>query len=176
MHLTDYKVTFRQTSELSSDDVSNIFRIKDQHWKYGIKSQENWFNNNIDSKDIHLLIYRGNELLAYSNLVNIKVTIDGCSLNAFGLGNVCVSIEHSKCGLGSILVSFANLFLKSRESLGLLLCKNSLISFYEFNKWRVLECKELIVSGSLSDSVLMCFNKETGIAGFPNTIMINRCF
>ena len=40
------KMNFKSiiSKKLSSNDVNNICRIKNTHWKFGIQNQRNWFN------------------------------------------------------------------------------------------------------------------------------------
>ena len=38
------------TDKLKKNDIQNICKLKNSHWKYGIKSQLKWFQMNMKEK------------------------------------------------------------------------------------------------------------------------------
>ena len=42
--------------------------LKDRQWKFGLKSQIEWYNKNIKDYDIHNLLYIGTKLIGYTSL------------------------------------------------------------------------------------------------------------
>ena len=38
-------------------EIKKIFKLKNTHWNYGIKSNLNWFKNKDKNKDIHNMLY-----------------------------------------------------------------------------------------------------------------------
>ena len=51
--------------KLKKKQIKEICLLKDKEWKFGIKSQLNWFNKNIKN-DIHNLFYFNAKLVGYS--------------------------------------------------------------------------------------------------------------
>ena len=45
------------TKKLKKKEILSICKLKNTYWKYGVRSQINWFNENIQDNDIHNLAY-----------------------------------------------------------------------------------------------------------------------
>ena len=45
--LANYNLLSVNSSKLSKAQINSICKLKDKQWKYGIKSQINWYNKNI---------------------------------------------------------------------------------------------------------------------------------
>ena len=56
------------TKKLKKNEILSICRLKNTQWKYGLKSELNWFNENIKDKDIHNLAYFKKRLVGYGLL------------------------------------------------------------------------------------------------------------
>ena len=50
------------TKKLGKKEILAICRLKNTHWKHGIRSQINWFHKNIKANDIHNLAFLRNFL------------------------------------------------------------------------------------------------------------------
>ena len=57
-----------KTKKLKKRQVLDIIELKDQHWKFGLKSQLLFFKKNFKSYDIHNLFYLSNILIGYTAL------------------------------------------------------------------------------------------------------------
>ncbi len=57
-----------KTLQLSKNKVTEICRLKDSQWKFGIKSQHQWFKDNVEKNDIHNLLYIKSKLIGYTLL------------------------------------------------------------------------------------------------------------
>ena len=56
------------TKKLRKKEILSICKLKNTHWKYGIKSQVDWFNENVQDNDIHNLAYLKERLVGYVSL------------------------------------------------------------------------------------------------------------
>lgn len=155
---------FVEHAQLTNDELILITKLKEQHWNYGLNSQIDWMKKNLQAEDTHLMgAFEGeSEIIAYLSLVHVNVDFDGCVDIYMGLGNVCVSNNYSHCGLGSELVEQANDFIRMNSQKGILLCKNTLIDFYQKNRWILLDYLRSEVSNKE-------YKKE--IMLFPNTLV-----
>ena len=63
-----YELISKTTSLLSKKEIKNICILKDTQWKYGIKSQLNWYKKNIKKEDIHNLLFINSKLIGYTLL------------------------------------------------------------------------------------------------------------
>ncbi len=75
------KLISKSTKELSTNNIKEICRLKDTQWKFGLKSQRNWFKNNVQSYDIHNCFYIRNLLIGYTLLKKRKLEISGKKMN-----------------------------------------------------------------------------------------------
>jgi hypothetical protein len=57
-----------KTKKLKKKQVLDIVKLKDQHWKFGLKSQLLFFKKNFKSYDIHNLFYLSKILIGYTAL------------------------------------------------------------------------------------------------------------
>lgn len=161
---------------LSETDLLRVAKIKDQHWSYGIDSQIEWMRKNVMDEDIHLIAEsderKSSEIRAYATLSKINIGIDGKEYVVIGIGSVCVGKEFLNCGLGKALILEANKFIKDNKSLGILLCKDKLVSFYEKCNWQILNYKVAEVAGAPFENKIMLLGGMDSCA----KIVIDRNF
>lgn len=145
-------------SEASKELLESIANIKSIRWQYPLEKQLQWMNDNLQQNDVHLLVYFENNLIAYTNFVNVEVIINDVPTQFMGIGNVCTS-ESGK-GYGDILMNAINNSINQNNWNGILLCKDSLVSYYEKYNW-ILISIDLIQSESLKMINTMFFNFAT---------------
>lgn len=124
-------------TEITDIDIKEIIEIKSFSWPYSYENQLNWLNENLKAGDVHLLLKKGNNTVAYLNLINIDLEFNNNSFKALGVGNVC-STEKGK-GYGNELMKQANQYLQNENRIGLLFCKKGLINFYQKVGWKKIE-------------------------------------
>ena len=61
-------ITSKPTKKLSKDEIKKICILKNSWWKFGFKSQLNYFKNNIKPNDLHNCLYINNQLIGYTLL------------------------------------------------------------------------------------------------------------
>ena len=63
-----FKKSEIKSKNLKKREILKICNLKNEHWKYGIKSQKNWFFQNCKKNDIHYLVFFKNNLIGYLHL------------------------------------------------------------------------------------------------------------
>lgn len=130
-------------SDLARSDLLRIAELKNQHWPYGIDSQIGWIKENILDGDAHLIGEDETDgeapIKAYITLSQLQVDIDSKHYKAIGIGGVCVDKGLMNRGLGRVLVTEANRVIQDNNCLGILLCKDGLVAFYEKCRWNLLK-------------------------------------
>ena len=63
--MKNLEIKSAKTTKLKKKEILSICKLKNTEWKYGLKSQINWFNQNIKDNDIHNLAYLGKDLVGY---------------------------------------------------------------------------------------------------------------
>ena len=123
-----FKLSIFRHCEISFSNLNEIVKIKTKAWNYSFQEQKLWIENNLCSNDIHILLLRDNEYVAYLNLIDIEIFIDNIHFKGYGVGNVC-SIEKGK-GYGKELMKLLNNKIIEENRVGLLFCKDNLVDFY----------------------------------------------
>jgi len=150
--------------DLTMADGLRIAYLKEQHWPYGLESQILWMRDNIALDDVHLMGEKqdGDKIVleAYITLSNLTVTIDNQQIDCIGVGGVCVdkTIQHS--GIGRLLMQEAEMYITKQGRLGILLCKESLVSFYKKCGWKLVQYKSASVAGINYEHNIMLLGKN----------------
>ena len=131
-----YKTQIIKHSDISDSLLNEICRLKAVRWNYSIDEHKKWIEKNIQSDDIHLLIFDESELVAYMNFVFIEATLNKDKAQFIGIGNVCTN--RSGQGLGNKLMNEANQFIGDNDYRGLLVCKEKLVDFYKRFNWNTV--------------------------------------
>lgn len=151
-----FKIEFVLHENVTSNQLDEIIIIKSIAWPYSYESQLNWINSNLANKDIHVLLYLNNTLIAYLNLICIVFQINKMKKHGYGIGNVC-SKEKGK-GFGKEIISRINIYLIDTNKIGLLFCRDLLVPFYNQNNWKVIEKDKLTLEFDKESIETMIFN------------------
>ncbi|SCZ81192.1 GNAT family N-acetyltransferase [Pseudobutyrivibrio xylanivorans] len=170
------KIDYFTTNELTMETVDSINNLKNQHWKHTKEEHMQWFIDNIKTDDKHVLIWKENELLAYLNLVHVDAEIDNQTFRMYGIGNVCVSKEQEHTGIGSILMSSANAFIKRSGLCGLLLCHENTLKFYECCGWSKIDVEQSFIKSNVYEHFIMFYDPEHRLPNKAKVLMTNRNF
>jgi predicted GNAT family N-acyltransferase len=149
---------------LTQMQLEEICEIKSISWAYSIDHQKEWLNKNMLNEDEHFLIYDSNNLTAYLNIVNVKITINGATVSAIGIGNVCT--RNKGRGLGAHLMEEINKYIMVNQNIGLLFCKDSHVKFYEMHNWKIIPSAKIVFTQTQNYSIKsMIFNFSANLIG-----------
>jgi|SRR5688572_26594517 GNAT superfamily N-acetyltransferase len=103
--------------------------------QYDIVRETEW-----SSPDVTFMALQGEEVVAYYNLVDRVVRIDGVAVRVAGLNNMVTMPAHRGRGLASGLLreTQPRWFDELSADCGLLLCADALLPFYSRNGWHKL--------------------------------------
>lgn len=152
------KLVLISHKNLIEEQLDQILRIKSVSWPYTYEQQLEWMKHNIKDSDIHVLLYNDKDILiAYLNLIDIKLYIDNQKVQALGIGNVC-ALERGK-SWGKDLILRTNEILKSKKMMGILFCKDELLKFYLENDWLLISPENLKIKKEKEVNTLI-YNRE----------------
>lgn len=138
-----------------------IIELKQNYWKYSFDSQIKWMRENLSDNDKHILSYKDDCLVAYLDLVDIKLRCDNNTFEALGMGNVCVHPNVSHKGYGVDIVKYANSIILENSKVGVLLCHDELVEFYKKCGWiQIPRYIEITIADSYYDMNLMLINNR----------------
>lgn len=151
-----YKLLLIPHSEISEKYLSEIIRIKQISWPYSYSDQVKWMNDNLQDRDIHVLLSLDDGFIGYLNLVQISTIINDKQVNGLGVGNVCTTIRGN--GWGKELMLLTNNYFRKNKITGLLFCRDRLVNFYCMCSWKKIDNSKLRVNFDNSNIVSMYFN------------------
>lgn len=132
-----FNIKIVRHADLQKNQIDKIIALKNIFWKYPYESQIAWLNNNLQPSDLHLMIFDNENLVAYLNMVHIKLLLNDVTCAAFGVGNVCTA-QPGK-GYGRVLMNKLNNYILEYNSIGALFCQQDLAHFYKKFNWQKME-------------------------------------
>lgn len=111
---------------LAKEEFGNIPIVANTEW-----SLPNW----------SLITFSDNEVSAFVNIVERTVHIDKKAYDAAGINNLIVNKKYRGRGLGKLIMLEAQQFILETLScqIGILLCADNLVSFYEKLNWHLVD-------------------------------------
>lgn len=142
--------------DITKQQLDDIIKIKTVAWNYPYERQLTWIDEHIHENDIHCVLLCDNRPVAYMNLIDTWMCIDGEKISIWGVGNVC-SIEKGM-GYGKELMEKVNSFILAQSKVGLLFCRDKLVSFYIKFGWNLVNPLQIEGIDSLNYINVMLFN------------------
>jgi predicted N-acetyltransferase YhbS len=131
--------SIQSLSEITQEQVGTICSIKNQYWPHSIESQLEWWKKHSDNDDLFVTLLNNRSVLAFLRLRKRTVAVNGASLDALCVTEVCVDEQHRSQGLGKQLLYVATTHIKGTgSSLAYLLCLDTQAAFYHACGWRRL--------------------------------------
>jgi len=92
--------------------------------------------------DWTILYYENNQIASFYNIVEREILIDDQAIKTAGINNVMTPTEFRGKGFASKMMSQTDslIFEKLKCQLGVLLCADALIPFYEKLNWYKIDC------------------------------------
>jgi len=155
----NYNLISINTQKLKKDKVIQICKLKDSQWSFGIKSQLEWFKNNIKKNDIHNLLYIKSKLVGYTLLRRRSFNTKNQIKKKYILfDTITIHKEYRNKKLSNLLMIFNNTIIKETGLFSFLICKNDLVGFYKKNNWIKLKKKNIKVIDHPFSTNGMLFN------------------
>lgn len=156
----DYNLYSITSYKLTHNQIKLICLLKDKQWKFGIKSQIEWYRKNVKKKDIHNLFYIKSKLVGYTLLRKRTCKIKGLNKNIKYLyfDTLIIDKKYRDKSLSNLLMRFNNTIIKQSGHFSFLICKKELVSFYKKNEWVKLNKTNFKVIDHLFATNGMIFN------------------
>lgn len=155
------------TEKLNSNLVNQICILKNDFWRFGVKSQMKWFKKNIYSKDIHNLLFLRNKLIGYTALRKRSCVLYNTkskknSINQYLLfDTILINKLYRGNGYSNLLMKFNLKKIVEKKRMSFLICEKNKLKFYKIWKWRKLKKKNfrLINHKSLKHGLVYNYKK-----------------
>ena len=147
--------------KINSNLKKKIFKLKNQHYKFSIKKQLKWFEENINSDDYHNLLFSKKVLIGYNCLRSMEIFITTkkniIKKNIYLFDTLVLNKEFRNIGLSKKIMINSNKIILNKKCMGLLFCNNKMIDYYSKFDWKFLK-KEQVISKRSSRLNAMIFN------------------
>ena len=157
----NYYLSSSKSSDLSNVQIKLICKLKDQEWKFGIKSQINWFKKNIKKDDIHNLFYIQSKLIGYT-LLRVRT----CKINQIRnikkyllFDTLILEKKFRKKKNSYLMMNFNNTIIEQKKYFSFLICKNELLNFYKKFGWKKIKNKNVIIENYSSSDNFLIYNE-----------------
>ena len=158
MSINKIKKISVKTTQLKKKQISDIINLKEQHWKFGIKSQLDYFKNNIKSYDIHNLFFLSNELIGYTALKKRTFFNDKEKKKYLLFDTLILSKKYRNLKISNKIMYFNNKIIRQNKMPSFLICNNSLSNFYKKFFWIKIKTKYLKIHDHKTKKNFMCYN------------------
>lgn len=163
-----YVLKYVVSSKLRKKDIYDICLLKNQCWKFGIKSQYEYFNNNVRQNDLHIMFYSQKRLIGYTLLRRrtCEIKIDKKKIKYFLLDSLIVDKKFRGIGLSGLLMNFNNILIKKSGYFSFLICDINLIEFYKKFGWKKINVNNYFINNDRVKKQGMIFNQLKSLKNF----------
>jgi hypothetical protein len=147
-----------KTKKLKKKQVLDIVELKDQHWKFGLKSQLLFFKKNFKSYDIHNLFYLSNILIGYTALKRRTFYNENEKKKFLLFDTLVIAKDYRNLKLSKIIMNFNNKIIRNHKIHSFLICENKICKFYEKFSWSKISKKNIEVKDHQTKKKLMGYN------------------
>lgn len=105
-----------KTRNLNKTLIKQICYLKNSYWKWDLKKQINWFNQNVKKKDIHNILYINKLLVGYTLLRLRKVLINKKKFNYYYLDLMIIRKRFRRKKYGTIFMQYNNDIIKKKTT------------------------------------------------------------
>lgn len=130
------------TKKLNKRNIESICKLKEDSWKFGMKSQCAYFKKNIKKEDIHNLIYNNKNLIGYTALRKRKIEYKNKSYNYLLLNSIVIKKKYRKKNFGRKIMEFNNKIIKNKKLLSILFCKSQNVKFFKKFHWKKISLNQ----------------------------------
>ena len=130
-----------KTKHLSKQQIIDICKLKESHWKFGLNSQKSWFEQNTKKNDLHNLLFYKTKLIGYTSLKKKKLSYKKTKKYFLLFDTLIISRKYRNSKLSNILMNYNNLIITKSDYFSFLLCNKELINFYKKFQWKNISYK-----------------------------------
>ena len=159
MKIKKFKLKSILSSNLPKDLLTEISKLKNEHWKYTLKIQLNWFRNNIKKKDIHNCLFLNNNLVGYTCLRKRKLNFLKKNFHFLLFDTLIIKKKYRKKRLGIKIMRYNNKIILKQNLPSFLLAVDKNVNFYHKNRWKKVSNQFTFIKHLVKkNKILMGFN------------------
>ena len=160
-----YNLVSKKNFQLSKKEIKDICLLKDNQWKFGIKSQLNWYRKNIKKEDIHNMMFINSKLIGYTSLRRRKCLVNKVLKKYLLFDSFVLDKKYRNKKLSNLIMYFDNEIIKQNKILSFLICKKDLVDFYKKFNWKLIKNNNISIPDHSFSTNGMIFNYNNTQAG-----------
>lgn len=130
------------TDKLTKKEILEICNLKNTFWKYGLKSNINWFKNNVKNKDIHNLLYYKKKFVGYS-LLRKRIFFYKLKKEYYLFADtLIIKKKFRNLKLASIFWNFNSEIIIRQKLHAFLICEKHIKPFHKKFNWKSIKSFE----------------------------------
>ena len=150
----------KKTSELKSNQIKNICKLKNTQWKYTLKSQLIWFKNNNFKKDLHNLLIFNNQIIGYTSLRLRRFEYSKKKYKFLLFDSLIIKKKYRTKKYSNILMKFNNSIILLNNKVSFLICEKKMLNFYKKFDWYKLKKRAYEILDHETVKFGMVYNKN----------------
>ena len=155
-----YSVYSKKTFQLKKNEIMQICKLKNSFWKFGFRSNLDWFRNNIKRNDIHNLIFTNFKLIGYTALRINSLFKNKSKIKYFYFDTLVINKKYRSNKFSSILMHFNKQIILKNKKISFLICQKQMIKFYKRFCWELSNKKYFTIKDHKFSSYGMFFNNK----------------
>ena len=153
-------VSSKKTFQLNNKEISQICYLKNTHWKYGLKSNLDWFKKYVKKNDIHNLLFVEDKLAGYTFLRIRTFYTNNIKKKYLYFDTIIIDKKFRNKKLSNILMYINRDIILKNKKLSFLICLKNMIKYYEKFGWKKMNSKKFLIKDHNFSSYGMCFNNK----------------
>ena len=135
----NYQLLSIKTKYLKKRQIIDICKLKNTFWKYGFKSNFQWFKKNVKDNDFNNLIYYNSKLIGYT-LLKFRTFYQGKVKKEYiYFDTLIIDKRFRKKGISYYLMKFNNEVILKNNKFSFLICLNNKVKFYQKFGWKKIK-------------------------------------
>jgi predicted GNAT family N-acyltransferase len=159
------KIVSKKTHDLKKSEIMDIIKLKETYWKYGIKSQKEWFKKYVSAQDIHNMVSFNNEFIGYTLLRPRKIISKKYKRYLY-FDTLILKKKFRDKKYSSNLMDFNNKIIKKNKKISFLITLKKLEKYYTKHGWKTLSKKSFGICDHKSDNIGMIYNNFKKLNNF----------
>ena len=124
------EVLSKAKKKISKQELKEICLLKDQHWKYGLKSQMNWISKNVKKNDICNILRFKKKIIGLTLLRKRTYFANKKKLKYFLFDTLIIDKNYRGKNFSELLMILNTHVILKSNLISLLFCNNNLLKFY----------------------------------------------
>ena len=143
---------------ISSNELKEIYTLKDSFWKHGIIKQKKWFKKNIKNYDICNILKYNNKIIGITILRKRRYFQFKTKKKYLLFDTLIIKKKYRGKKFSLLLMNFNNFIIIRENLMSVLICENNLIKFYKKFLWKRIKNLKISFNDYNYKSNSMIFN------------------